>query len=102
MTMGSLFDGIGGFPLAASRHGIKTLWASEIEAFPMAVTKLHFPHMIHVGDIRKCQAQKEARMANQIQPSDGGVIDYEQYPVVPLCGISQSAGRSSLLAGTTR
>ena len=46
--MGSLFDGIGGFPLAASRHGIKTLWASEIEAFPMAVTKLHFPHMIHV------------------------------------------------------
>lgn len=51
--MGSLFDGIGGFPLAASRHGIKTLWASEIEAFPMAVTKLHFPHMVHVGDITK-------------------------------------------------
>lgn len=41
-------------------------------------------------------------MANQIQPSDGGVIDYEQYPVVPLCGISQSAGRSSLSAGSTR
>ena len=53
MTMGSLFDGIGGFPLAASRHGIKTLWASEIEAFPIAVTKLHFPHMVHVGDITK-------------------------------------------------
>lgn len=51
--MGSLFDGIGGFPLAASRHGIKTLWASEIEAFPIAVTKLHFPHMLHVGDITK-------------------------------------------------
>ena len=51
--MGSLFDGIGGFPLAASRHGIKTLWASEIEAFPIAVTKLHFPDMIHVGDIIK-------------------------------------------------
>ena len=32
--MGSLFDGIGGFPLAASRHGIKTLWASEIKDFP--------------------------------------------------------------------
>ena len=53
LTMGSLFDGIGGFPLAASRHGIKTLWASEIEAFPIAVTKQHFPHMIHVGDITR-------------------------------------------------
>lgn len=31
MTMGSLFDGIGGFPLAARRNGIATLWASEIE-----------------------------------------------------------------------
>ena len=51
--MGSLFDGIGGFPLAASRHGIKTLWASEIETFPIAVTKQHFPHMIHVGDITR-------------------------------------------------
>ena len=58
MTMGSLFDGIGGFPLAASRHGIKTLWASEIEAFPMAVTKLHFPHMIHVGDITKLKGRE--------------------------------------------
>ncbi len=31
MTLGSLFDGIGGFPLAASRHGIKPIWASEIQ-----------------------------------------------------------------------
>ena len=53
LTMGSLFDGIGGFPLAASRYGIKTLWASEIETFPIAVTKQHFPHMIHVGDITR-------------------------------------------------
>ena len=51
--MGSLFDGIGGFPLAASRYGIKPVWASEIEAFPIEVTKLHFPGMIHVGDITK-------------------------------------------------
>ena len=51
--MGSLFDGIGGFPLVASRYGIKPVWASEIEAFPIAVTKLHFPDMIHVGDITK-------------------------------------------------
>ena len=37
ITLGSLFDGIGGFPLAASRCGIKTLWASEIEPFPIKV-----------------------------------------------------------------
>ena len=53
LTMGSLFDGIGGFPLAAVRHGIVPLWASEIEAFPIEVTKYHFPDMIHVGDITK-------------------------------------------------
>ena len=53
LTMGSLFDGIGGFPLAASRVGIKTLWASEIEPFPIEVTKYHFPDMVHVGDITK-------------------------------------------------
>ena len=52
-TMGSLFDGIGGFVLAGSRHGITTLWASEIEAFPIAVTRHHFPQMRHVGDITK-------------------------------------------------
>ena len=51
LTMGSLFDGIGGFPLAAIRSGIEPLWASEIEAFPIAVTKKHFPNMVHVGDI---------------------------------------------------
>ena len=53
LTMGSLFDGIGGFPLAAVRHGIRPVWASEIEAFPIEVTKLRFPDMIHVGDITK-------------------------------------------------
>jgi DNA (cytosine-5)-methyltransferase 1 len=52
-TMGSLFDGIGGFPLAAIHNGIRPLWASEIEAFPMEVTRLWFPEMLHVGDITK-------------------------------------------------
>lgn len=51
LTMGSLFDGIGGFPLAAIRHGITPVWASEIEAFPIEVTQHQFPDMIHVGDI---------------------------------------------------
>lgn len=44
-TLGSLFDGIGGFPLCFERiHGKGTArWASEIEPFPIAVTKKHFP-----------------------------------------------------------
>lgn len=43
LTMGSLFDGIGGFPLVFSRAGAKPIWASEIEEFPIAVTKRRFP-----------------------------------------------------------
>lgn len=42
-TMASLFDGIGGFPLVYSRCGCEPIWASEIEEFPIAVTKLRFP-----------------------------------------------------------
>lgn len=41
-TMASLFDGIGGFPLAYSHCGCEPIWASEIEDFPIAVTKEHF------------------------------------------------------------
>jgi len=43
-TMASLFDGIGGFPLIwETLNGAGTcLWASEIEEFPIAVTKYHF------------------------------------------------------------
>lgn len=53
VKLGSLFDGIGGFPLAASRCGITPVWASEIEKFPVMVTKVHFPNMRHLGDITK-------------------------------------------------
>ena len=42
VTMASLFDGIGGFPLAFSRRGAVPIWASEIEEFPIAVTKKRF------------------------------------------------------------
>ena len=51
-TMASLFDGIGGFPLVYSRHGCDPVWASEIEEFPIAVTKKHFPEK---GENTKCQ-----------------------------------------------
>lgn len=53
MTLASLFDGISGFPLAGSRHGIKALWSSEIEKFPVAVSALRFPDMAQEGDITK-------------------------------------------------
>ena len=43
VEMASLFDGIGGFPLVFSNHGAKPVWASEIEEFPIALTKRHFP-----------------------------------------------------------
>lgn len=57
LTMGSLFDGIGGFPLAGIRCGVIPLWASEIEGFPIQVTKKHFPYMRHVGDIRELRGE---------------------------------------------
>ena len=55
--LGSLFDGIGGFPLAAKRNGIRPVWASEIEKFPMAVTMYRFPEMKHMGDITKLHGE---------------------------------------------
>ena len=51
LTLGSLFDGIGVFPLSAARHGIRPIWASEIEKSPISITKRHFPDMAHLGDI---------------------------------------------------
>jgi len=51
LTLGSLFDGIGGFPYAASFYGIRPVWASEIVPECIAVTKRHFPDMDHLGDV---------------------------------------------------
>ena len=51
--MGSLFDGIGGFPLVSVRCGIEPIWASEIEPFPILVSKVRFPRMEQMGDITK-------------------------------------------------
>jgi DNA (cytosine-5)-methyltransferase 1 len=58
LTLGSLFDGIGGFPLAAQRAGIKTIWASEIDPNCIEITKRHFPRMEHLGDITKLNGGK--------------------------------------------
>ena len=53
LKLGSLFDGIGVFPLAAMHCGMEPVWASEIEARPISITKRHFPDMLHLGDITK-------------------------------------------------
>ena len=51
--IGSLFDGSGGFPLAGTLCGIEPAWASEVEPYPIAVTRSRFPQMKHLGDITK-------------------------------------------------
>ena len=51
MTLGSLFDGSGGFPLGGLLAGITPVWASEIEPFPIRVTTKRLPFMKHYGDI---------------------------------------------------
>lgn len=53
ITLGSLFDGSGGFPLAGALNGIEPVWASEVEPYPIAVTRSRFPHMEHLGDVSK-------------------------------------------------
>lgn len=76
LTLGSLFDGVGGWPLAAERAGIVPVWSSEIEAFPLEVTKVRFPYVKQLGDVTKI---------------DGGTIQ----PVDILC-----AGSPCFVAGT--
>ena len=58
MTLGSLFDGIGGWQLAAVHAGVKPIWSSEIEHFPCEVTKHHFPDTVQLGDITKIDADR--------------------------------------------
>ena len=51
LTLGSLFDGAGGFPLGGFLAGIKTVWSSEIEPFPVLVTHKRMPQVKHYGDV---------------------------------------------------
>ena len=51
LTLGSLFDGSGGFPLGGMFAGITPLWASEIEPFAVRVTTKRLPQMKHYGDV---------------------------------------------------
>lgn len=58
LTLGSLFDGSGGFPLGGLLSGITPVWASEIEPFPIRVTTKRLPFMKHYGDVAKMDGGK--------------------------------------------
>ena len=62
-TIGSLFDGSGGFPLAASMCGGTPIWAAEVEPYPIAVTTSRFPNMKHLGSVTDVKG-------NQVEPVD--------------------------------
>ena len=53
LTLGSLFDGSGTFPMMGMLSGIVPVWSSEIEPFPIAVTTKRLPFVKHLGDINK-------------------------------------------------
>ena len=63
MKLLSLFDGSGGFPLAASMCGITPVMAAEVEPYPIAVTKSRFPKMKHLGNVQNIHG-------NEIEPVD--------------------------------
>lgn len=63
LTLGSLFDGSGGFPLGGVIAGITPKWAAEIEPFPIRVTSVRFPNMTHLGNISEVNG-------SEIEPVD--------------------------------
>jgi len=63
MTLGSLFDGSGGFTLGAVLAGITPKWASEVEPFPIRVTTKRLPSVKHLGDIHQIRG-------DEIEPVD--------------------------------
>lgn len=52
LALGSLFDGSGGFPIAAKLAGIRPVWSSEIEPFAVRVTDKRLPEVRQLGDVR--------------------------------------------------
>ena len=58
LTMASLFDGSGGFPLAAMMNGITPIWSSEIEPFPIRVTTKRMPFIKHYCDVSQIDGGK--------------------------------------------
>lgn len=85
LTLGSLFDGSGGFPLAALNVGIRPVWASEVEPYPILVTRKNLPEVEHLGDVTQIHG-------GQIPPVD--VITFGSP-----CQDLSVAGKQSGLAG---
>lgn len=63
ITLGSLFDGISGFPVVASWYGINPIWSSEIDSAPIRIATRHFPNMNNYGDITQMHG-------NDVEPVD--------------------------------
>ncbi len=91
LRLGSLFDGIGVFPLAAVRCGIEPVWASEIEKAPIAITKRHFPDMAHLGDVTKLDG-RELPPVHMHQRNDAKLY-LRSYAVLSECWYNK-AGRT--------
>lgn len=121
--MGSLFDGSGGFPLASVLCDIEPVWASEIEPFPIRVTRARFPNMHHYGDISKidvstlepvdlisggspCQdmsvAGKRHGMSKQCPKCDFKVVGNAEIKECPECGAELEYTRSGLFMDQIR
>lgn len=58
LTLGSLFSGSGGFELGGVINNIEPVWASEVEPYPIKVTRKNFPNMKHYGDVSKIDGGK--------------------------------------------
>lgn len=86
MTLGSLFDGSGTCPLAATMCGIKPVWASEIEPYPIRVTRKNFPEMQHLGDITQINGA-------EIEPVD--IISFGS----PCQDLSEAGAQKGLVEG---
>lgn len=115
--MFSLFSGSGGFELASTLCGIEPVGCSEIEPFPIRVTRARFPNMKHYGDISKidvneletvdlitggspCQdmsvAGKRSGMSKQCPKCDFKVVGNEEIKECPKCGAELEYTRSGL------
>ena len=58
LTLGSLFNGLGGWIIAGEKYGVKTLWESEVEKYCEALMRVRFPDVIQLGDVTKIDGAK--------------------------------------------
>ena len=96
LRLGSLFDGIGGFPLAAAVCGIEPVWASEIEPFPIEVTRLRFPGLLHVGDITKLRGTELAGLRAGLAGARSGLFMEQLRVIREMRDADRARGRTAL------